>query len=287
MVSIGGKQISSDYCFLIAEIGINANGDVNLAKKMIDHASQYGFDAVKFQKRTIDIVYSAEELARPRDTPFGKTNGDLKRGLEFGLDEYAAIDRYCKKKNILWFASPWDEPSVDFLEQFDVPCYKVASALLTDHSLLKKIRDTNKPVILSTGMSTLEEIDEAVEILGWDDLVILHCNSTYPSPLGDINLAVIDTLREKYDCEIPIGYSGHEPNVTPSVMAVAGFGAAVVERHITLDRSMFGTDQPASLAPEGMRALVTRIRMWPVVKGNEEKVVHPSEIPIKKKLRRV
>jgi len=287
MVEIAGKKIGYDEpTFLVAEIGINANGSVDIAKKMINLAAEYGFDAVKFQKRTVDIVYTPEELAKPRKSPFGDTNGDLKRGLEFSFEDYKEIDTHCKKKKIIWFASPWDEPSVDFLEQFNVPCYKIASASLTDHRFLKKIRALNKPVILSTGMSTLEEIDEAVKILLDSDLVILHCNSTYPSPLEDINLAVIDTLKNKYPW-VPIGYSGHEANVSPSVMAVTGFGAVMVERHITLDRSMFGSDQAASLAPEGMRALVTRIRSWPVVRGQKEKRVLESEVPIKQKLRRI
>ena len=271
-------------CFIIAEIGINHNGSVNLAKKMIDIAVTTGCDAVKFQKRTVDIVYTKEELAKERKSVFGNTNGDLKRGLEFGEEEYREIDEYCKKKGIMWFASCWDENSVDFMEKFDIPCYKIASASLTDDNLLKHTRSKGKPIMLSTGMSTMEQIRHAVSILGEDNLVILHCTSTYPSNSEETNLRVIETFRKEFSC--PIGYSGHERGVTPSVLAAA-LGAAVVERHITTDRTNWGSDQAASLEMAGLYHLVRDIRQTPDLLGDGVKVVYPREIPIIEKLRRV
>lgn len=271
-------------CFIIAEIGINHNGSVNLAKKMIDIAVTTGCDAVKFQKRTVDIVYTKEELAKERKSVFGNTNGDLKRGLEFGEEEYREIDEYCKKKGIMWFASCWDENSVDFMEKFDIPCYKIASASLTDDNLLKHTRSKGKPIMLSTGMSTMEQIRHAVSVLGEDNLIILHCTSTYPSNSEETNLRVIETFRKEFSC--PIGYSGHERGVTPSVLAAA-LGAAVVERHITTDRTNWGSDQAASLEMAGLYHLVRDIRQTPDLLGDGIKVVYPREIPIIEKLRRV
>ncbi len=271
-------------CFIIAEIGINHNGSVNLAKKMIDIAVTTGCDAVKFQKRTVDIVYTKEELAKERKSVFGNTNGDLKRGLEFGEEEYREIDEYCKKKGIMWFASCWDENSVDFMEKFDIPCYKIASASLTDDNLLKHTRSKGKPIMLSTGMSTMEQIRHAVSVLGEENLVILHCTSTYPSNSEETNLRVIETFRKEFSC--PIGYSGHERGVTPSVLAAA-LGAAVVERHITTDRTNWGSDQAASLEMAGLYHLVRDIRQTPDLLGDGVKVVYPREIPIIEKLRRV
>ncbi len=285
-ITIGGRKVGKgEPCYIIGEIGINHNGDMSIAKKLIDKAVQFGFDAVKFQKRTIEVVFAPEELARPRENPFGATNGDLKRGLEFGQAEYAEINRYCHEKGIQWFSSPWDEGSVDFLEQFDPVCYKIASASLTDTGLLKHIKATKRPVILSTGMSTEAEIDIAVKTLEGAPLILLHTISTYPSKDAELNLAAINSLRARY--ELPIGYSGHEVGVIPSVMAVSAFDACVVERHITLDRAMWGSDQAASLEPAGMDRLVKYIRMWPVVMGDGVKRVHDSEVPIKQKLRRV
>lgn len=285
-VKIGDKLVGPGYpTFVVAEIGINHNGDIAIAKSLIDLAVQSGFDAVKFQKRTVEVVYTPAELAGSRPSPFGETNGDLKYRLEFGYDEYTEIDRYCKSKGIMWYTSPWDPQSVDFLEQFDPPCYKVASACLVDHKLLKHIRSKGRPVIMSTGMSTLEEIDQAVEIFERTPLVLLHCTSTYPCSNEEINLAVIATLRERYGK--PIGYSGHESSLPPSIMAVVGFGACMVERHITLNRAMWGTDQAASLEPRGMELLVKYIRMWPIFRGDGQKRVYSSEIPIKNKLRRI
>ena len=243
-----------------------------------------GCQAVKFQKRTVDIVYTEEELSRKRQSIFGDTNGDLKRGLEFGYDEYKEIDEYCKEKNILWFASCWDEKSVDFIEQFNVPCYKIASASLTDDNLLKYTKKTGKPILLSTGMSTMEQIRHAVNILGTDNLIIYHCTSTYPSDSNEMNLKVIQTLKEEFDC--PIGYSGHERGITPSILAVA-LGANSVERHITTDRTNWGSDQAASLEPTGLSHMIRDIRQVPQLLGDGKKVVYERELPIIDKLRRV
>ena len=281
-----GKKIIGDNrpCFVIAEIGINHNGDVNNAKKLIDLAVECGCDAVKFQKRTVDLVYTKEELERERPNFFGKTNGDLKRGLEFGKEEYDEIDKHCKKRKVLWFASCWDKKSVDFIEQYNPPCYKIASALLTDDELLKYTKSKGKPIILSTGMSTMQQIDHAMSILGTQNTIILQCTSTYPSNTDEINLNVIKTLKEKYPC--PIGYSGHERGLTPSILAVA-MGACVVERHITLDRTNWGSDQAASLEARGLQSMIRDIRQVPSLLSDGKKVVYPRELPIIEKLRKV
>ncbi len=285
-ITIGGRRVGpGEPCYLIGEIGINHNGDIDIARRLIDKAVEHKFSAVKFQKRTIEIVFTPEDLARSRESPFGTTNGDLKHGLEFGKDEYMEIDRYCREKGIDWFCSPWDETSVDFLEPFDPVCYKIASASLTDDGLLKRIKATGRPIILSTGMSTIDEIDHAVELLRGANLVLMHTTSTYPSKDHELNLSVINTLRERYN--LPLGYSGHEVGVMPSIMAVTGFGACAVERHITLDRAMWGSDQAASLEPRGMDLLSKYIAMWPVVHGDGVKRVLADEVPIKSKLRRV
>lgn len=284
-VKIANKVIGDGYpCFIIAEIGINHNGSVSLAKKMIDIAVTTGCDAVKFQKRTIDVVYTKEELAKERKSVFGNTNGDLKRGLEFGEAEYKEINEYCKKKGIIWFASCWDEASVDFIEKFNVPCYKIASASLTDDNLLKYTKSKGKPILLSTGMSTMEEIRHAVSILGEDNLVIYHCTSTYPSDTGEMNLRVIPEFKKEFSC--PIGYSGHERGITPSVIAVV-MGANSVERHITNDRTNWGSDQAASLETAGLYHMVRDIRQVPILLGDGVKVVYDRELPIIEKLRRV
>lgn len=284
-IKIRDKLVGEGHpTFIVAEIGINHNGDINLAKKLIDMAVFAGCDAVKFQKRTIELVYTKEELEQPRENPFGPTNGDLKRGLEFGQKEYKEIDRYCKQRGIIWFASPWDLKSVDFLEKFNVPCYKVASACLTDHQLLKYIRSKRKPIIMSTGMSTMKEIKQAIKTVGEKDLVLLHCTSTYPSKLEELNLKVIPQLRKNFNC--PIGYSGHETGIVQPVMAVLQ-GACLVEKHITLDRAMWGSDQAASLEPEGLNRVVRDIRNVSKCLGDGKKKVFESEIPILQKLRRV
>ena len=284
-VKIADRYIGDGHpCFIIAEIGINHNGQIALAKKMIDIAVTTGCDAVKFQKRTVDIVYTKEELAKERKSVFGDTNGDLKRGLEFSKKQYYEIDSYCRERGIIWFASCWDEGSVDFINEFNPPCYKIASASLTDDNLLKYTKSKGKPILLSTGMSTMEEIRHAVSILGEDNLVIYHCTSTYPSNSDEMNLRVIQTLKEEFNC--PIGYSGHERGVTPSVLAVA-LGANSVERHITVDRTNWGSDQAASLEMAGLSHMVRDIRQVPSLLGDGKKIVYPREFPIIEKLRRV
>jgi len=284
VVKIGNKRIGEGQpCFIVAEIGINHNGDINIAKKLIDLAAFAGCDAVKFQKRTIDIVYSAEELAKPRESPFGTTNGDLKYGLEFGRKEYKEIDKYCRDKKIMWFASCWDEGSVDFIDQFKVPCYKIASASLTDDELLKYTRAKGKPIILSVGMSTLAQVDHAIKVLGKNDLIILHTCSAYPSEYDELNLKVIPALRERYN--LPVGYSGHETGL-PSSSAAVAMGACIVERHITLERSMWGSDHAASLGTSGVIKLVRDIRLVEMSLGDGVKRVIEKEISIISKLRR-
>jgi N-acetylneuraminate synthase len=284
-VRIGSHLVGDgQQCFIVAEIGINHNGSVEIAKKLIDAAALAGCDAVKFQKRTVEVVYTAEELAKPRDNPFGPTNGDLKYGLEFGEKEYSQIDAYCREKNILWFVSCWDEGSVDFMERYNPPCYKIASASLTDDNLLRHHRRYGRPIIVSTGMSTLEEIDHAVEVLGRENLILLHCTSTYPSQVEELNLSAIQSMKERYG--VPVGYSGHEVGLAPSVGAAA-LGACMIERHITLDRAMWGSDQAASVEWQGFWRLVKDVRALEKAMGDGIKKVYESEVPIIKKLRRV
>lgn len=284
-VRLGDRTVGDGHpCYVLAEIGINHNGDVQNARKLIDVAALAGCEGVKFQKRTIDVVYTPEELTKPRESPFGETNGELKRGLEFGQSEYEEIDRYSRTKPIPWTASCWDEASVDFVDQFDPPYYKVGSASLTDDALLRHTRAKGKPVVLSTGMSTLEQIDHAVEVLGKEDLVLLHCCSTYPSQYAELNLRAIPVLRERYG--VPIGYSGHETGIASTVAAVA-LGACLVERHVTLDRSLWGSDQAASLEPNGIMRVVRDIRLVESALGDGVKTVLPSEVPVMQKLRRV
>jgi N-acetylneuraminate synthase len=284
-VKIGSRVVGDDQpCFIIAEIGINHNGDIDLAKRLISVALAAGCDAVKFQKRTIEVVYTPEELAKPRENPFGLTNGDLKFGLEFAQEDYEEIDSFCKSLKMCWFASPWDEGSVDFLERFNVPVYKIASASLTDDNLLRHIRKTGKPIILSTGMSTYAEIDHAVELLGNKDLILMHATSTYPANYDELNLRAIPVMAKRY--EVPVGYSGHETGI-PSSVCAAALGACCVERHITIDRASWGSDQAASLEPNGISRLVRDIRLWEQSKGDGIKRVYEREMPIIKKLRRV
>jgi N-acetylneuraminate synthase len=284
-VKIGDRLVGPGYpAYIVAEIGINHNGDVKLAKKLIDAAVDAGCSAVKFQKRTVDVVYTPEELARPRESPFGTTNGDLKRALEFGPDAYVEIDRHCRQAGIPWFASCWDETAVDFIAQFDPPCFKIASASLTDDKLLRRHRTLGKPIVLSSGMSSLAQIDHAVEILGKENLILLHCTSTYPAKLEELNLKVIPFLMERY--AIPIGYSGHEVGLYTS-LAAAVLGACFIERHITLDRAMWGSDQAASVEPPGFVRLIKDIRAIEIAMGDGVKRVYESEKPIMQKLRRV
>ncbi len=281
-----GSRLVGDFepAYIVAEIGINHNGDLDLAKRLISVAVAAGCDAVKFQKRTVEVVYSAEELGRPRESPFGTTNGDLKYGLELDFYDYQEIDAFCRASNIPWFASCWDEKSVDFIERFNVPFYKIASASLTDDNLLRYTRATGKPIVLSTGMSTLEQIDHAVEVVGKDNLILLQASSTYPAYYEELNLRAIPLMRDRY--QVPVGYSGHETGIASSV-AAAVLGACFVERHITLDRAMWGSDQAASLEPNGMSKLVRDIRLVERSMGDGQKRVYEREKPIIQKLRRV
>ena len=284
-VKIGNRQVGDDQpCFIIAEIGINHNGDIDTARRLISVALAAGCDAVKFQKRTVSVVYTAEELAKPRENPFGATNGDLKYGLEFEQEEYEEINSFCKSIKMTWFASPWDEGSVDFLEQFHPPVHKIASASLTDDNLLRHVRKTGKPVIVSTGMSTYDEIDHAVGVLGKENLILMHATSTYPANYDELNLRAIPIMAQRYG--VPVGYSGHETGIPTSVCA-ASLGACCVERHITLDRASWGSDQAASLEPNGINRLVRDIRLWEQARGDGIKRVYEREFPIIKKLRRV
>ncbi len=284
-ITIGHRRVGAgEPTLIIAEIGINHNGSLDLAKQLIAAAASAGCHAVKFQKRTVSLVYSAAELAQPRESPFGATNGDLKRGLEFGRDEYAEIDRTCRGAGLLWFASCWDLASVDFMEAFGPPCYKIASPCLTDHDLLRRCRATARPILLSTGMSTLDEIDAAVAVLGREQLVLMHCTSTYPSQATELNLTTIDRLAERYG--VPVGYSGHEVGLATTVAAVA-LGAAAVERHLTLDRAMWGSDQAASIEPHGFGRLVKDITAVEAALGDGVKRVYASEVPAMDKLRKV
>jgi len=284
-IKIGDATVGDGQpTYVIAEIGINHNGSVDMAKRLIHVAVAAGCDCVKFQKRTIDVVYTPEELAKPRESKFGMTNGELKRGLEFGAAEYAEIDRFCREVGITWLASCWDEQSVDLIEQFHPPCYKIASASLTDDNLLRHTRAIGKPIILSTGMSTVAEVDHAVEVLGTDHLMLMHTTSTYPSSYDELNLRCVSTLKSRYG--LPVGYSGHETGLATTVAAVA-LGACAIERHITCDRAMWGSDQAASLEPNGINKLVRDIRLIEMAMGDGEKRVWPSEEPIIAKLRRV
>ena len=283
-MKINNKVISSNSPYIIAEIGINHNGSVDLAKMLIEIAVDCGCDAVKFQKRDIDKVYTKEELEKERISVFGKTNGDLKRGLEFSYQEYCELFSYAKEKKIDIFASPWDCNSVDFLEKFDPCCYKVASASLTDIKLLEKIKDTGKPVIISTGMSKELEIDNAIKIFDKKKLAILSCTSTYPTEDNEINLNKMLTLKEKYK-DIPVGYSGHEKDILPSLIATA-LGATIIERHITISKKVWGSDQKASLEPKELKELVENIKRVKTIMGDGKIKVYDNELPIIEKLRR-
>jgi N-acetylneuraminate synthase len=284
-VDIGARPVGdSQPCYVIAEIGINHNGDIDLAKRLISVAVAAGCDAVKFQKRTVEVVYSPEELAKPRESPFGATNGDLKHGLELDYYDYQEIDAYCRSSKIAWFASCWDEKSVDFIDRFHPPCYKIASASLTDDHLLRHTRATGKPVIVSTGMSTIDQIDHAVDVLGKENLILLHASSTYPAFYEELNLRAIPIMQARYG--VPVGYSGHETGI-PSTVAAVVLGACCVERHITMDRSMWGSDHAASLEPNGISRIVRDIRLVEQSMGDGVKRVYEREQPIIKKLRRV
>ncbi|MFI5237076.1 MAG: N-acetylneuraminate synthase family protein [Ignavibacteriales bacterium] len=272
--------------FIIAEIGINHNGSLEIAKKLIEGAKAAGCNAVKFQKRTPEICVPKDQWYVERDTPWGRmTYIDYRHVVEFTKDDYTVIDKFCKEKNITWFASCWDEAAVDFIEQFDVPLYKTASATLTDTDLLLKHKILNKPVIVSTGMSTMEEIEEAEKIFNGKNILIAHSTSSYPCPNEELNLKMISTLREKYP-SVPIGYSGHETGLAPTWASVA-LGASFVERHITLDRAMWGSDQAASIEVDGFHRLVRNIRDVEMALGDGIKRVYESELGFRKKLRKV
>ncbi|MBF0341653.1 MAG: N-acetylneuraminate synthase family protein [Magnetococcales bacterium] len=273
-----------DYVLIFGEIGINHNGDMDVAKQLIDMAKHAGCDAVKFQKRTLDIVYTPEMLAAPRESPWGTTQRAQKEGLEFGQKEYDEINAYCKQVGIDWFASAWDIPSQLFLRQYDLKYNKVASAMTTHPQFLQTVAEEKKLTFISTGMCTLAEIDTAVEIFKnyACPIVLLHTVAEYPAPEENLNLRCMHTLRERY--QVPVGYSGHESSVSPSVMA-AVMGAVVVERHITLDRAMYGSDQSASLELVGLETMVQQIRKIPIVMGNGEKVTTKNEAGVAKKLR--
>jgi sialic acid synthase SpsE len=285
-VSVGKKAIGAgEPVYIIAEIGINHNGDIAIAKQLMDVAVETGCDAVKFQKRTPEICVPEEQKSIPRETPWGTmTYFEYKKRIEFEQPEFEQIDAYAKKIGIDWFASPWDVPSVDFLEGFNVPCQKIASACLTDSELLTAINKTKTTTILSTGMSSIEEIDKAVSLLDNVPLAIAQATSTYPAEASELNLRALQTFAEKY--KVPAGYSGHERGLQVTIAAVA-LGATFIERHITLDRSMWGTDHSASLEPEGLKKLVRDIRIVELALGDGKKKVYDSEIPIRAKLRRV
>jgi len=285
-IKIGSRLVGDGHpAYIIAEVGINHNGDLEVAKKMIDAAVHAGVDAVKFQKRTPEVCTPPEQQKQMRETPWGYISYlDYRYKVEFGEAEYREIDRHCLEKGIAWLASVWDEQSVEFLSQFDTPAYKVPSASLTDHNLLRHVRKTGRPMVISTGMSTMDQIQSAVNLIGTDNLVVMHCTSTYPCEPEELNLRMIPTLREMFPC--PIGYSGHEVGLVPSAVAVA-LGACMVERHLTLDRAMWGSDQAASVEPGGFERLVKYIRVSEASLGDGVKRVYDSELSSLKKLRRV
>jgi N-acetylneuraminate synthase len=286
-IKVSDRYIGDDHpCFVIGEIGINHNGSIDIAKRIIAGAKSAGCDAVKFQKRTPEICTPKDQWYIERDTPWGRmTYIDYRYKVEFGIDQYSEIDKYCKEIGIIWFASCWDEEAVDFIEQFNPPLYKTASASLTDHDLLVKHKNLKKPLIISTGMSTIKEIEDAIIVFGLKDLLIAHSTSSYPAKNNELNLRMINTLKEKYP-GVPIGYSGHEVGLAPTWAAVS-LGACFVERHITLDRAMWGTDQAASVEIGGFQRLTSNIRDIEAALGDGVKKVYDSELPVMTKLRRV
>ncbi len=286
-VKLGNRLIGEgQQTYIVAEIGINHNGDIEIAKRMIRAACEAGIDAVKFQKRTPEICVPLAEQSKMRETPWGYMSYlDYRKKVEFEKEEYIAISELCAELGMDWFASVWDENAIDFLEQFDPIAYKVPSASLTDHGVLKKLIASNRPVIMSTGMSTMEQIRSAVALFeGYEKLIITHATSAYPCNPQELNLRMIPKLVAEFD--YPIGYSGHEVGLIPSVVSVA-MGACLVERHFTLDRAMWGTDQAASVEPQGMAKLVKYIRVTEQALGDGVKKVYDSELPSLEKLRRV
>jgi N-acetylneuraminate synthase len=281
---MGGRWVGDEFpVYVVAEIGINHNGSLETAKQLIDAAHRAGCDAVKFQKRTPELCVPPAQRDRLRETPWGDmTYLEYRHRMELGKDDYQEIDRYCDERGITWFASCWDVPSVEFIDRFDPPCHKVSSASVTDVHLLDAVRRTMRPVLLSTGMSTMAEIDGAIERLAAEHLIVNHCTSTYPCQPAELNLRMIETLRERLD--VPIGYSGHEAGLVTTVAAVA-LGARLVERHITLDRAMWGSDQAASIEPRGFERLVQYIRVVETAMGSGRKEVYESERPAIERLR--
>jgi len=285
-VRVGERWVGEGHpAFIVAEIGINHNGSLEVARRLIDAAVHAGVDAVKFQKRTPELCVPPDQRGLMRDTPWGYISYlEYREQVEFGRRAYGEIDAHCRERSVPWFASVWDEPSVDFLEGFQPIAYKIPSASLTDHHLLRHSRATGRPIVLSTGMSTMEQIGRAVDVIGTQDLILLHATSTYPCEPQELNLSMIPTLRQAFAC--PVGYSGHEVGLVPSAVAVA-LGACMVERHITLDRAMWGSDQAASVEPGGFERLVKYVRVTEQALGDGVKRVYESELPSLRKLRRV
>jgi N-acetylneuraminate synthase len=286
-VHFRGREIGDGQpVFVVAEIGINHNGSVDLALQLIDGAVAAGCDAVKFQKRTPEICVPRDQWFVERDTPWGRLAYiDYRSKLELSFDEFVKIDEHCRSRRIQWFASCWDEPSVDFIERFDPPMHKAASACLTDHDLLRRMRMTDRPLMLSTGMSTLEEIEQAIEVVGESELLLAHATSTYPCPPAELNLRMISTLAALHP-HVPVGYSGHETGLATTVAAVA-LGASFVERHVTMDRSLWGSDHAASVEMPGLQKLVRDVRDTELAMGDGIKRVYDSEFEPKRRLRRI
>jgi N-acetylneuraminate synthase len=285
-IELGDRLVGDGHAaYIVAEIGINHNGDLETAKRMIDASMLAGVDAVKFQKRTPELCVPPDQQGKMRETPWGYVSYlEYRHKVEFGEEAYRAIDAYCRERRLTWFVSVWDEPSVDFMRPFEPVCYKIPSASLTDHGLLRRAHDTGRPVVLSTGMSTMQQIESAVQVLGTENLIINHATSTYPCEPRELNLRAISTLRERFPC--PIGYSGHEVGLIPTVAAVT-LGACMVERHITLDRAMWGSDQAASIEPGGFQRLVKYLRVTELALGDGVKRVYDSEQASLHKLRRI
>jgi len=284
-IKIGKTEIGLGLpIYIVGEIGINHNGDIDVVKKLVDVAAETGLNAVKFQKRTPELCVPRDQWDIERDTPWGVMKYiDYRYKVEFDESEYSEISDYCDSKGIDWFASPWDEEAVDFLDKFDTPCYKIASASVTDMILLEKVHSTGRPVIMSSGMSTMDEIRAGVDALGRDNLLICHSTSAYPCEPSELNLRMIDTLSKEFD--VPIGYSGHETGLSTTLAATV-LGACLVERHITLDRAMWGSDQSASIEPQGVAKLVRDIRVVESALGDGVKKVYDSELGVMQKLRR-
>jgi N-acetylneuraminate synthase len=283
-VTLGQRLVGPGQpTYIIAEIGINHNGDLDVARRLIDAAATAGCDAVKFQKRTPEVCVPPAQREILRETPWGLiTYLDYRRRIEFGIEQYRAIDAHCRARGIAWFVSCWDAPSIAFMEAFAPIAYKIPSAVITDEALLRHVRATGRPLILSTGMSDMDEIRRAIGWVGTENLILTHCTSTYPCKPEELNLRVIQALQREFPC--PIGYSGHEVGLATTAAAVA-LGACLVERHITLDRAMWGTDQAASVEPQGIAHLVKYIRTVEKGLGDGVKRVYDSELPIRKKLR--